>query len=286
MIGVTLFQPGEYARGKRAEWDWTDELHGFIGSPKTTLTKDAAGGFSLATFKGDRRKLENLELVYVLGLDFDKSPHTAEEIAGHFSRYACFVYSTFSHTYSVPRSRALFHLSRPVTAAEYALILPRFFHACAGIGLIADKQAKDASRYWYSPAVRHGEPYHFVQNKGRPADVEALLDSARKNAERERREQERRDAARKVIPFPKNAFERARRYIGKMDAAVSGQGGHLATFAVARKLVQDFGLTDHESWSLLLEYNQRCKPAWSEKELRHKLESAKSARVRNPMGCK
>jgi hypothetical protein len=44
---------------------------------------------------------------------------------------------------------------------------------------------------------------------------------------------------------------RARAYIGKMPAAISGQHGHNATFAVAKKLVHDFGMTKDEAWPLL-----------------------------------
>jgi len=80
-----------------------------------------------------------------------------------------------------------------------------------------------------------------------------------------------------------NMVERARAYVAKMDAAISGQGGHDATFAVARKLIQDFKLGDSDAWSLLLEYNDRCEPPWSERELKHKFDSALKARVSNPM---
>jgi hypothetical protein len=68
-----------------------------------------------------------------------------------------------------------------------------------------------------------------------------------------------------------------------MEPAVSGAGGHRATYLVARKIVQDFQLSDDEAWSILVEYNSRCEPPWSERELRHKLEQAKRARVSKPI---
>jgi len=58
-----------------------------------------------------------------------------------------------------------------------------------------------------------------------------------------------------------------------MPGAISGAGGHDQTFAVACKLVE-FGLSPDDAWPLLLEYNHRCQPQWSERELRHKLEDA------------
>lgn len=70
-----------------------------------------------------------------------------------------------------------------------------------------------------------------------------------------------------------SSFERARTYIAAIPGAVSGAGGHNQTFVVACKLVE-FGLSPDEAWSLLVEYNRRCAPAWSERELRHKLDDA------------
>ncbi len=70
-----------------------------------------------------------------------------------------------------------------------------------------------------------------------------------------------------------SSVERARVYVAAIPGAVSGAGGHDATFAVACKLVE-FGLSPDDVWRLLLEYNQRCQPQWSERELRHKLDDA------------
>lgn len=81
-----------------------------------------------------------------------------------------------------------------------------------------------------------------------------------------------------------NIVERARAYVARMPAAISGQGGHNATYNVARKLLKDMpDLPESSAWSILLEYNQRCEPPWSEKELRHKFDDAREARVSNPI---
>jgi hypothetical protein len=67
-----------------------------------------------------------------------------------------------------------------------------------------------------------------------------------------------------------------------MPPAIEGSDGSTTAFNVARRLF-DFCLSDAEAWELLCEYNERCQPPWSEKELRHKLASASKARVRVDM---
>ena len=64
------------------------------------------------------------------------------------------------------------------------------------------------------------------------------------------------------------------KYLDRMPAAVSGCGGHNQTFAVACRLVLGFDLRPNEAMPYMLYYNQKCKPAWSERELAHKLADA------------
>jgi hypothetical protein len=70
-----------------------------------------------------------------------------------------------------------------------------------------------------------------------------------------------------------NLLDRARAYVAKCPPAISGAGGHDQTFAVACALVK-FGLSPADAWRLLLEYNGRCVPPWTERELQHKLQDA------------
>ena len=79
-------------------------------------------------------------------------------------------------------------------------------------------------------------------------------------------------------PSPRGAegdpLARARRYVARCPAAVSGQGGHGRTFAVARRLAS-FGLSAEEIFAVLRDdYNPRCRPPWTDRELRHKAEDA------------
>jgi hypothetical protein len=70
-------------------------------------------------------------------------------------------------------------------------------------------------------------------------------------------------------------FSRAKAYLDAMPAGVSGRQGHDATFKAAVALIHGFALSDEDAWPLLVEFNKRCKPPWSGKELAHKLQDAR-----------
>lgn len=81
------------------------------------------------------------------------------------------------------------------------------------------------------------------------------------------------------------AERRAVAYLHAMPAAVSGQGGHNATYAAAAAVVHGFAVAPDRALDILLaEYNPRCLPPWSEHELRHKVEDAASKPHRQPHG--
>ena len=69
-------------------------------------------------------------------------------------------------------------------------------------------------------------------------------------------------------------IERARHHVARMHPAIQGEGGDAQTFKVAVVLVKGFNLSEKEAWPILCDYNSRCEPSWSEKELHHKLHSA------------
>ena len=82
-----------------------------------------------------------------------------------------------------------------------------------------------------------------------------------------------------------DAAERARRYLAKMPAAVSGQGGHNAAMAAARAVVWGFDLGPELGFQFLsADYNPRCVPPWSERELRHKCADADTKPFDKPRG--
>ena len=87
------------------------------------------------------------------------------------------------------------------------------------------------------------------------------------------------DVARATIERDNNesdVIRRAKMYISKIPPAVSGSDGHGATFHVAMILVEGFDLSMEDALEAFQEWNNRCVPPWSEKELVHKLKSATS----------
>lgn len=77
------------------------------------------------------------------------------------------------------------------------------------------------------------------------------------------------------LPEERIRVKRARAYVRRMPEAISGQNGHAALFAAAVTLVRGFVLPEPVVWDLLLEeYNPRCSPPWSEREITHKINQA------------
>lgn len=68
---------------------------------------------------------------------------------------------------------------------------------------------------------------------------------------------------------------RARKYLAEVPGAIEGSNGSGQTMSVCVHL-RGFGLDDNEMYELLSgDYNARCVPPWSEKELWHKIKSVK-----------
>jgi len=56
---------------------------------------------------------------------------------------------------------------------------------------------------------------------------------------------------------------RARKYVEKMPPAVQGQGGHTQLLRVCNVLVHKFQLNDADCRDILMEYNTRCEPPFT-----------------------
>ena len=63
-------------------------------------------------------------------------------------------------------------------------------------------------------------------------------------------------------------------YLDSCPPAVSGQGGHNQCFFVACRLYNGWALNEHQTLYWLSQYNSKCQPPWSERELHHKVQQA------------
>ena len=76
-------------------------------------------------------------------------------------------------------------------------------------------------------------------------------------------------------------YRRALQYLAACRPATSGQHGHGATISVANAICWGFDLGEEDGFRLLWNnYNSRCRPPWSERELRHKCHDAINKPIR------
>lgn len=112
--------------------------------------------------------------------------------------------------------------------------------------------------------------YRAVVQRRYPEGVELVQNNPVPNTRRSSSADEHRVYTRDPV-----IIESARRYLKKMPPAVSGQGGHARLYAAATCLVHGFGLEPSIAFDLLKqEFNPRCEPTWSDKELWHKIDDA------------
>lgn len=87
-----------------------------------------------------------------------------------------------------------------------------------------------------------------------------------------------------TIPLDRR-LARAAKWAAKVPQAIAGSGGHAQTWSLAVGLVRGFALSPSDAWPIAVDYNIRCKPPWSDKELRHKLDDA-ATKSDKPWGYK
>lgn len=79
--------------------------------------------------------------------------------------------------------------------------------------------------------------------------------------------------------------KRVRAYLDRCPPAISGSGGHTHTLMVAQHVVRGFALEEDVAYALLSEWNTRCDPPWSEKDLRRKIREARGKGTRVDWGA-
>ena len=233
---------------------------------------DNHAGWSPAEFEGGKRLLEAVERVHALVLDVDGGWSIPGAVEAFGDLYGL-IHTSKSHTYEVHRFRVILPFKRPVSAFEYSAIWRRFDLRWPAR---LDHKAKDPSRFWYLPGVLGDEaPFETVRLDGEPLDPDKVLSEPEPQAA---------PVHTPSGPDDERVERRALAYVATMPAAISGSGGHEAIWRVACVLARGFGLQEHRVLDILRsEYNPRCQPAWSERELCHKARQAVS-NSRMPFG--
>lgn len=223
-------------------------------------------GWSPVLYDPPRRELANVRRVFALVLDHDKGAEI-DRLVELWTGSSGVVYTTKSHADGAPRYRVVLALARPVTAEEYAKVWDWGAARSQAAQCPADKQCKDASRFWYSPTLPPGG-WRAERLTGKAVDPDAIIALAASAQPQLRVVRPRQQST------PSDRVSRARAYLRKIPGAVSGQSGHTATFNATAHVMIGFDLSADDALRLIQdEYNPRCSPEWSERELEHKIHS-------------
>jgi hypothetical protein len=128
------------------------------------------------------------------------------------------------------------------------VVVPPSVHA-SGVEYTAPEPWMDA--FEYMPTIPAGELQALYREPAKAAHV-----------------------SRPVVSCSGDALEQARRYFARVPPAVEGRGGDHHTFVQACRAIRDFGLSEWDALDVLREWNQRCSPPWSERDLLAKLQGA------------
>jgi hypothetical protein len=251
----------DVAESYNVTWD------AFLDSMATAPVQEFAGqmehgGWSPVVFDPPVRLKDNVRQVSALVLDYDKAA-TWDAVYAQWSCSYGLLYTTKSHGVGTSdRLRVVLPLERAVTAAEYAKI---WQWASKRSTCPVDEQTKDASRFWYDPTIPPGG-WRAAKLTGKPIDPDPIL--AMVEAPQLR-------VVRSTTPPPASDRERrARAYLERIPGAVSGDGGHTATFNAVATVMIGFDLDAATAERIITEdFNPRCEPPWSERELQHKIKS-------------
>lgn len=233
-------------------------------------------GWSAATFTPCERGSANVRSVGAVVLDYDGTCNidVAEEL---WSEFYGFIHTTRKHSPDAHRFRVILPFGRTVSPFEYAAIWRRI-NARAGGKL--DPAPKDPGRFWFVPGSPNRETFEVRRLGGQIMDPDDVLAWPEPVAESN------------VVPLHRattdatSAERRASAYLARMPEAISGSGGHQALWAATLAVVRGFGLSESDALALLeREYNPRCSPLWSRRELEHKVRDA-SRGARVPVGYK
>lgn len=262
--------------GLRVSWDG-DHLVSWLAAPPRATDKSALPLWSPAHFRGDHRALANVDIVHALVMDIDQAWPTVDALEARMAqalpRTAWWCHTSHSSEAGALRMRVVVQLSRPMTPAEHRTVWRIAAQVLVDAGIEADRACSDASRAYFVPAVPLNGCYAHRVVVGDPLDVDmvtgeaAALDAAESAA------------VALHVPAAPDAYARAMAYAARVPGAIEGAGGSVSTFTLAMTLVQGFALDEADALAILRQWNAKCVPPWTERELAHKVQSARRSRA-------
>lgn len=255
--------------GTSAPVAWSDLFTEF-SKPRPAYAGDDHPGWSPVEFSPCRRARENARRVFAVCLDYDAG-ESLDAATGLWGAAFGLLHTTRKHLPDAPRFRVILPWARPVSPFEHEALWLRIAHHAGGK---LDPAPKDPSRFWFTPGARDPEFFQAIPLTGDPLDPDEWLAKPAPAPPRD-------FGINTATTYdPPSAERRASAYVARMPEAISGQGGHGATWSVALTLVKGFGLSESAALRILeSEYNPRCVPPWSRRELEHKIRQASAARV-------
>jgi hypothetical protein len=193
----------------------------------------------------------------LLGLDVDPDKGGETTLAAHFERHGPFNKTVEAITGSGGRHLLFRHPGGKIPNGTDRLGPGLDIRSDGGQMVVAPSMHRSGHAYEWQPGCEPGTEL---------ADAPAWLIDAACPKIPELRQPE--------FPSDNNVFERARKYVAKMDPAIEGQNGSRDEFKAAVVCVRGFRLSAGETRTILDEHNQRCVPPWSEKEIEHKIADA------------
>ncbi len=259
------------------------ELSSLLANPHVLARKSDGGLAVWATTNGQGCDRASLVASTANTFDLDSGCPAFDDVVSrvHSTGIAAWVHTTSSHRSDAPRCRVIVPFLAPIPPAD-ALESGRALEGIfADAGLVVDPKARDYdTRKNYLPAIVAGGEYRWAHVEGEPAPVADLLEVRR--IEREAEEHlaalaalRQARAASLRSPVGASAYSRALAYTATVPGAVSGQGGHAATFLMAARLIKGFALSDGEALDVLSAWNLTCLPPWTPRELARKVREAR-----------
>lgn len=177
VLDVLYVSPGQFRaspqRGVQLRVEW-DRLAARLSTPRIGNSKDVAGAWSPAFYRGGIRRKSALIGIGALVVDVDNGGDV-DRVIHAVGRYRTIVHDTFSSTPVQQRCRIIIHLDDPIDARLYERL-----HAVVRAHLHrreieADAAAKDASRLSYLPVRSAGSGYRFATSEGASLNASRVL---------------------------------------------------------------------------------------------------------------